>query len=253
MHFSSFAFVFAIFGVCHAHTLVWGDWINKVFQGDGRSIYVRSPPDNSPVVNISSDAMACNVNNTAVPDTLSVNAGDLFTFEWYHNTRDDDILASSHHGPIQVYIAPTASNGSGDVWVKLWSQAYVNGSWATDDMIAAHGQHSIYIPNIEAGAYLLRAEINALHQAEYLNDQNSFEGAQFYISCSQVQVVSDGGVPLPAGVPFPGAYVDSTPGILFNIYNTSGTLYVAPGPDVWSGAAGGFIGQIGNATNVTTS
>ena len=46
-----------------AHTLVWGVWVNGVDQGDGRNIYIRSPPNNNPVVNLTDPAMACNVDN----------------------------------------------------------------------------------------------------------------------------------------------------------------------------------------------
>ena len=95
-----------------AHTLVWGVWVNGVDQGDGRSLYVRSPPNNNPVKDLTSAALACNVNNTrehpvlplyvhfadvcphiAVPKYVEVKAGDQLTFEWYHNVRNDDIIA----------------------------------------------------------------------------------------------------------------------------------------------------------------
>ena len=46
-----------------AHTLVWGVWVNGVDQGDGRNVYIRSPPNNDPVKDLTSDAMACNVDN----------------------------------------------------------------------------------------------------------------------------------------------------------------------------------------------
>lgn len=46
-----------------AHTLVWGAWVNGVDQGDGRNLYVRSPPNNNPVKDLTSDAMTCNVDN----------------------------------------------------------------------------------------------------------------------------------------------------------------------------------------------
>lgn len=54
-----------------AHTTVWGVWVNGVDQGDGRNVYVRSPPNNNPVKDLTSDAMACNVNNRRM---YSVNA-----------------------------------------------------------------------------------------------------------------------------------------------------------------------------------
>lgn len=46
-----------------AHTLVWGVWVNGVDQGDGRNLYIRSPPNNNPVLNLTDPAMACNVDN----------------------------------------------------------------------------------------------------------------------------------------------------------------------------------------------
>jgi Auxiliary Activity family 9 (formerly GH61) len=42
--------------------------------------------------------------------------------------------------------------------VKLYQEGY-NGNWAVDKIIATHGQHSIKIPNIAAGQYLLRPEL----------------------------------------------------------------------------------------------
>nr|ALN96977.1 auxiliary activity 9 [Panus similis] len=234
-----------------AHTLVWGVWVNGVDQGDGRNIYIRSPPNNNPVKNLTSPDMTCNVDNRVVPKSVPVNAGDTLTFEWYHNTRDDDIIASSHHGPIAVYIAPAASNGQGNVWVKLFEDAYnvTNSTWAVDRLITAHGQHSVVVPHVAPGDYLFRAEIIALHEADSLYSQNPIRGAQFYISCAQITInSSDDSTPLPAGVPFPGAYTDSTPGIQFNIYTTPATSYVAPPPSVWSGALGGSIAQVGDAS-----
>lgn len=47
---------------------------------------------------------------------------------------------------------------AGNVWVKLWSYSWgttfgavnaTNGTWAVDDMILTHGQHSIIVPDIE--------------------------------------------------------------------------------------------------------
>lgn len=52
-----------------------------VDQGSGVNTYIRSPPNNSPVKDLSSSAVACNANNRAVPKTLEVSAGDVITFE----------------------------------------------------------------------------------------------------------------------------------------------------------------------------
>ncbi|KAJ3484845.1 hypothetical protein NLI96_g5359 [Meripilus lineatus] len=71
----------------------------------------------------------------------------------------------------------------------------------------------------------------ALHVA------SSFGGAQFYLSCAQVDVVNGGsGNPGPL-VSFPGVYTGYEPGILINIYDlpSNFTGYQSPGPAVWSG------------------
>ncbi|KDQ07093.1 glycoside hydrolase family 61 protein [Botryobasidium botryosum FD-172 SS1] len=229
-----------------AHATVYGVWINGVFKGDGRNNYIRSPPNNNPVKDITSDAVACNVNNRRVPNTLDVKSGDKFTFEWYHDKRDDDIIASSHKGPVVVYIAPASSNGAGDVWVKLYEESW-DGTWAVDKIIAAHGQHSINIPNLPAGEYLLRSELLTLHESDARYDENPIRGIQLYPSCVQVRVTSNGSNALPTGVSFPGAYAYTDYGIHFNLYNYPAASYVIPGPAVWSGAAGGSIGQVGVA------
>ncbi|KAJ7589027.1 glycoside hydrolase family 61 protein [Mycena floridula] len=240
--FASLAILASFVVNSYAHTRVWSVWLNGVDQGDGRSIYIRSPPTNDPVKDLTSSAMACNVNNVAVPKSVSVNSGDKLTFEWYHDTRADDIIASSHHGPIQVYIAPASSNGAGAVWTKLFSDGF-NSTWAVDRLLTSRGKHSIDIPNIPAGAYLLRAEIIALHEADVAYTANPLRGAQNYMSCVQIQVNSAGTQTLPGGTSFPGSYTSTTPGIVFNLYKggPDPSTYVAPGPAVWSGAAGGSI------------
>ncbi|KAG5651111.1 hypothetical protein H0H81_009823 [Sphagnurus paluster] len=245
MQLKSVLILSSFIAAASAHTTVFGAHINGVFQGDGRNSYVRSPPNNNPVKDLKSSAMACNVNNKAVGKTLSVKAGDKFTFEWFHNTRNDDIIDPSHKGPVQVYIAPTLSNGNGAVWTKIFSDTFSGNQWAVDRLISARGQHSITIPNIPAGDYLLRAEIIALHEAEVPASQNPNRGAQLYMSCSQVKVTSNGNLQLPGGTSFPGTYTDSTQGIQFNIYDASkAPTYKAPGPAVWSGAAGGSIAKV---------
>lgn len=69
-------------------------------------------------------------------------------------SRGDDIIAASHHGPVQVWIAPAP----GDDWTKLFSDGYSNDQWGVDKLIAAGGQHSVIIPDIPAGDYLLRGK-----------------------------------------------------------------------------------------------
>ena len=81
-----------------AHTTVFAMWVNDEDQGLGNSAdgYIRSPPNNDPVKDVTSTDMTCNVNNVATAKTVEVKGGDKITFEWHHNNRDasDDIIAS---------------------------------------------------------------------------------------------------------------------------------------------------------------
>lgn len=228
-----------------AHATVFNIWVNDVDQGLGNSAsgYIRSPPNNDPIKDVTSSSMTCNVNGgTAAAKTIEVSGGDTITFEWHHNdnSASDDIIASSHYGPVMTYIAPTSSNGEGDVWLKLaedgYTGTYPNGEWAVTKLIANKGKHSITLPDLEAGEYLLRPEIIALHEA------NTLGGAQFYMECVQIKVTSSGAVSLPAGVAIPGTYTATDPGVKFDIYN-SFSSYPIPGPSVWDGASGSGSGS----------
>ncbi|KAH0605952.1 uncharacterized protein H6S33_004409 [Morchella sextelata] len=229
----------ALLGAAEAHTRVWSLWVNDVDQGDGRSTYIRSPPNNNPVKDVTSSDIICNVANTKGSASVPVAPGDKVTFEWYHDNRADDIIASSHKGPITVYIAPAASNGAGAVWTKLAESGLSSGTWAVDTLIANGGKHSLTLPSsLASGDYLLRAEIIALHEADTDYAVNSARGAQFYPSCSQVTVSGSGTTSPPGTFNFIGGYTSTDPGILFNLYGGS-TTYEIPGPAVWDGTSSG--------------
>ncbi|CUA73237.1 hypothetical protein RSOLAG22IIIB_10650 [Rhizoctonia solani] len=218
----------------YAHTTVKAVFINGVDQGNGENTYIRSPPNNNPVKDLTSDSVACNVNNRAVPKTLEVSGGDVITFEFAHDNRGDDILASSHKGPVMVYVAPTSSNGKGAVWVKLHQEVYTGGQWASDKLIQNGGHVSITVPNLKAGQYLFRPEIVTLHEADAAYNVNPARGVQLYMECVQFKVVSSGSVSLPAGIDFKTSYTYADKGLVFNLYGSAATSYVAPGGAVSS-------------------
>ncbi|KAJ0421269.1 glycosyl hydrolase family 61-domain-containing protein [Aspergillus carlsbadensis] len=218
-----------------AHATVMAVWINDEDQGlgNGADGYIRTPPNNSPVTDVTSTDMTCNVNGaTAAASTLDVKAGDKITFEWHHNTRDDsdDIIDLSHLGPVMVYMAETEKGSAGSGWVKIAEDGYSDGTWAVETLVENRGKHSIVVPDVPAGDYLFRPEIIALHEG------NREAGAQFYMECVQVSVTSSGSNTLPEGVSIPGAYKVDDAGVLFDIYN-SFTSYPIPGPAVWDGAS----------------
>ncbi|KAL2844172.1 endo-beta-1,4-glucanase D [Aspergillus pseudoustus] len=220
-----------------AHATVMAVWINDEDQGlgNGADGYIRSPPNNSPVTDVTSTDMTCNVNGaTAAASTLSVKAGDKITFEWHHNSRDasDDIIDLSHLGPVLVYMAETEKGSAGNGWVKIAEDGYEDGTWAVKTLVDNKGKHSVTVPDVPAGDYLFRPEIIALHEG------NRQGGAQFYMECVQVSVTSDGSSTLPEGVAIPGTYTATDPGVLFDLYNGF-TSYPIPGPAVWDGASSG--------------
>ncbi|RXW23286.1 hypothetical protein EST38_g2584 [Candolleomyces aberdarensis] len=234
-----------------AHTELYSVWVNNVDQGNGRGVYIRSPPSNYPLKDLTSPNLNCNVNgDKAVPRSVSVKYGDKLTFEWGHNARGDDIIDASHKGPILVYMRPA----SGKNWTKVFEANFNGQSWATERLRDARGQHSIFIPDVPAGDYLFRAEVIALHEADAYYTNNPARGVQLFPSCVQVRVTSNGKKALPAGgAVFPGTYKNSSPGIFFNLYKGGPphASYYSPGPATWYEAKlkDGYIGQVGTPRN----
>lgn len=224
-----------------AHAQVYGVWVNGEDQGDGRSKYIRSPDSNSPVKDLTSPDIVCNVNGaTAVADFVSAAAGDKLTFEWYHDNRGDDIIASSHKGPVITYIAEyTETDGASAIWTKIAEDGYDGSEWAVDKLIAAGGKADFTIPStLAAGKYLIRQEIIALHESDTAYNENSARGAQFYPSCAQFEITGSGSAVPDEAFDFNTGYTYSDPGIVFNLYG-SFTSYEIPGPAVWDGSSSG--------------
>ncbi|KAH7325252.1 glycosyl hydrolase family 61-domain-containing protein [Rhizoctonia solani] len=224
MKFSALATILASASAAYAHATVRAVFINGVDQGNGENTYIRSPPNNSPVKDLTSSDVACNVNNVAVPKTLDVSAGDVITFEWSHNTRNDDIIDASHKGPVLVYVAPTSSNGAGAVWSKIFQSVY-DSQWATDTLIANKGHVSVTVPDLEAGEYLFRPELVTLHESDTAYNVNPARGVQLYMECIQFKVVSSGSVKLTDGIDFKTAYTYSDKGLVYNLYNADPKTY----------------------------
>ncbi|KAJ7178334.1 glycosyl hydrolase family 61-domain-containing protein [Mycena crocata] len=212
-------------------------WSNGV--DGGYNNYVRIPPNNNPVTDVTSTDLTCNVGGLtgAGVATLNVPAGANLTFEWHQHAQrtGEDAISGGHKGPVLVYIAkaPTtaaAFNGQGAVWTKIAQSGLLTPNtmtWATD-VVNTAGKHSVVLPtSLPAGEYLVRAEIIALHVA------STYPGAQIYIGCAQIKIAS-GGSAAPPKVALPGAYHSTDPGITVNIYNNLQN-YTIPGPAVWTG------------------
>jgi cellulase len=63
--------------MANAHATIFSAYVDDVSQGVGNSAagYIRSPPNNNPVKDLTSDALTCNVNNVATAKTIDVPAG----------------------------------------------------------------------------------------------------------------------------------------------------------------------------------
>ncbi|KAM0545130.1 hypothetical protein ACHAPJ_011475 [Fusarium lateritium] len=241
MRYSITAAALAMATTVSAHAQVYSLWVDGKDQGDGRSVYIRSPDSNSPVKDLSSPDLVCNVNGAkAAPKFVKAAAGSELTFEWYHDNRGDDIIASSHKGPIITYIAPyTAENPTGAIWTKIAEQGYSGGEWAVDKLIAAKGKADVTLPaDLKAGKYIVRQEIIGLHEADASHAENEARGAQFYPSCAQVEVTGSGTAVPDEKFDFNKGYTEKDAGIVFNLYG-SYSSYEIPGPAVWKGTGSG--------------
>ncbi|KAI6779342.1 uncharacterized protein J7T54_000440 [Emericellopsis cladophorae] len=223
-----------------AHATMYGVWVNGEDQGDGRNVYIRTPPNNGPVKDLASPDLVCNVNGAKVaPDFVSAAAGDTLSFEWQHDNRDDDIIDGSHQGPIITWVAAfTEDDGTGPIWSKVAEDGFDGTQWAVDKIKANNGKQDFTIPsNLAAGKYIFRQEIIAHHESDTAFADNPARGAQFYPSCVQVEVTGDGDAVPDQGFDFNADYTYEDPGIVFNLYNFDGS-YTIPGPEVWSAEGG---------------
>ncbi|KAF9002886.1 glycoside hydrolase family 61 protein H [Cyathus striatus] len=219
-----------------AHATFQELWINGV---DAGSSCVRAPASNSPVQNVLSNDLACNIAGTS-SGVCPIKAGDQITVEMHQQPGDrscqTEAIGGAHYGPITIYMAAvsdaTSAVGSSSNWFKISEMGLVSSNpdyWASEVLNDNCGHYTFTVPSdIAPGNYLLRAEVIALHAA------GSTGGAQFYPACYQLSV-SGSGSAKPPTVKLPGAYSASDPGILINIYQSL-TTYAIPGPTPYGAA-----------------
>ncbi|KAJ7204660.1 glycoside hydrolase family 61 protein [Mycena pura] len=183
-----------------------------------------------PVIDVTSPDFRCYDSATAgTASTVTVAAGSTL------GIACDQTMY--HPGVVNVYMAKAPSGnvstfaGDGAVWFKVFQiSAVTNGGTSITFPAQNLPSVSFTVPKtLPSGQYLVRMESLALHVAE------TFQGAQWYISCGQINVTGGGsGKPGPL-VSIPGVYTGNEPGILFNMYFPIPTSYTQPGPAVWTG------------------
>ncbi|KAG7448519.1 glycoside hydrolase family 61 protein [Guyanagaster necrorhizus] len=182
-----------------------------------------------PVTNVSSPDLRCYDSATGATATTITVAADSEL-----GIMSDGTMY--HPGVVNVYMAKASCDvdsfaGDGAVWFKVYEIPPVtNGGTSITFPSQNQAGVSFTIPkNLPSGQYLVRMEQIALHAAA------NFGGAQFYISCGQIEVTGGGsGTPGPL-VSIPGVYTGNEPGIKINIYSPVPANYTQPGPAVWSG------------------
>ncbi|KAK7472005.1 hypothetical protein VKT23_000112 [Stygiomarasmius scandens] len=194
------------------------DWVNVRMTDNHYS--------NSPVTDVTSAAFRCYTSETqATAQTIQVAAGSQL------GIATTDPTGIYHPGVVNIYMAKapgdvTSWDGSGQVWFKVHEvTAVTNGGTSITFPAQNVPSVSFTVPkNLPSGQYLVRMEAIALHSA------STFGGAQFYISCGQVEITGGG-----SGTPGPLVSIPGEPGIMLNIYYPVPATYTQPGPAVWSG------------------
>ncbi|RHZ58921.1 lytic polysaccharide monooxygenase auxiliary activity family 9 protein [Aspergillus thermomutatus] len=244
----------------HAHTVFTTLYVDGESQGDGVCVRMNQNPSKAsfPIEPLSSKNVACGYDGEkGVARVCPAKASSTLTFEFreYADNSQPGSIDESHKGPCAVYMKKVAdatadNNAAGDGWFKIWQADYdaASGKWCTEKMIENNGHISVQIPSdIEAGYYLVRPELLALHAA-----QDSPPDPQFYVGCAQVFVQSTG-TAKPATVTIgEGTYDLSLPGMTYNIYQTPLSLpYPMYGPPVYEAGANAEAGKTGSVpTNV---
>ncbi|KAF3186793.1 hypothetical protein TWF788_003014 [Orbilia oligospora] len=183
---------------------------------------------NSFIDDVTSAEIACNKGAKAAKLVAPAPAGSEITFFWTE-------WPESHKGPVITYLADcggdcTTAVGSELNWFKIDEAGLLaDGTWAADAVIKNNNSYTLTLPKkIKNGQYLLRHEIIALHAA------HEQKGAQFYPSCTNIEITGATGENTPDTVKIPGAYSASDPGIFINIYYPKVESYVIPGPPVYT-------------------
>ncbi|KAH7333279.1 putative endo-beta-1,4-glucanase D [Rhexocercosporidium sp. MPI-PUGE-AT-0058] len=237
------AIVASLLTAVSAHQNFHQFWVNDV--SPGYQVSIRMPPNNSPVTDLTSKDLACNVNGNVVPSgvtTTTAKEGDTIKVKWD---------SSSHPGPITHFLygpVDDASMATGiGSWIKIDEFDSKNGTWANEIMMTQDMTYSFKLPTgLASGEYLLRSEMLALHGAQTIG------GAQFYMGCAQLKITGTGSAgSCTPEIQIPGAYkADDTNIYIPNIYyGFDISTYTAPGGKI---AVCGGSGSAPVATSTST-
>ncbi|KAJ7582502.1 glycosyl hydrolase family 61-domain-containing protein [Mycena floridula] len=237
---SAIALLFHSVAVVSAHGFVYQVSIDgKMYTGNIpgakpsspsviREISMQDPVKGAtnPFVNCGNDAQI------AALQVANAHPGSSVSFDW----RTADLGKWPHNtGPMLTYMASCGStpcttfNSSNASWFKIQQVGKKDDTtWAQQDIMDGKTADIVLPATLAPGFWLLRHEIIALHLA------TSPGGAEFYPSCTQLQVDGNqtGGPDPDELVKLPGAYSDDDPGIYDPDVYDDGAEYQFPGPNV---------------------
>ncbi|KAK7189345.1 hypothetical protein DPSP01_012387 [Paraphaeosphaeria sporulosa] len=248
MKTTTFLALAAVGKLAAAHATFQEMLVNGKSQGSTgvRGTSNQNNPIYSTAEELASDMIICK-GGSKVTGSVSVASGDKLTLQWHHNNPmssgdGDEPIASSHKGPIIVWVAKAETEGKGNAWVKIQESGLSGGTWAVDTFRSNAGKIDVTVPDLAAGDYLIRSEIIALHEADRAGK------AQFYNGCGQIKVTSSGTKSITSGVNMQSVYKTDDAGVLFNIYGGA-TTYKIPGPAVNAGFGAGAASPTKAATS----
>ncbi|GAW07167.1 glycoside hydrolase family 61 protein [Lentinula edodes] len=208
-------------------------FVGNVPNASPTGTVIRQIDDVDPVKGASNAFLNCGQNAQLASDVAEANPGDTVAFTWVNG---DDGPWVHNAGPMQTYMTSCGSqscssfDSSTASWFKIQEQGRITpgGDWAMSLMNTGAPANVTIPSNIAPGNYIIRHELIALQIAQ------TEGGAEFYPACVQLKVGGTGtGTPSEDElVQLPGAYSDTDPGILVDVYSNPDADYVFPGPAV---------------------
>ncbi|KAF3798312.1 putative endo-beta-1 4-glucanase D [Colletotrichum gloeosporioides] len=186
----------------------------------------RLPPSNSPVTDVASNDLRCNVGGaTGVAGVCEVPSRQQgLGREADERGCEKPAIGGNHFGPVMLYLSKVADGPTDFFKIGAYghNSAAADATWGTDILSENCGRFDVTIPPaLEAGDYLRRAEAIALHAASQAG------GAQFFVTCYSLAEAARRR--LASGS---GAYSAADPGIQVDIWGGGCSKYTTPGPAV---------------------
>ncbi|KAH7923365.1 hypothetical protein BV22DRAFT_1036374 [Leucogyrophana mollusca] len=229
----------AVLPTVYAHGYVAQVTIDgKLYQGNVPNAsptpsIVRQINNVAPVKGASNAYMNCGQSAQKASLVASANPGSQLTFRW---EGGDGSNWPHNIGPLMTYMASCTGttcdqyDSTNAEWFKISEVGLEPGDmvWYQQNLMNGNVANVTIPSTIAPGQYLIRHEIIALHLA------NEMGGAEFYPSCTQVNVGgSQTGVAQSSEmVTFPGGYSDTDPGIYDPTIFDTPVNYTFPGPPI---------------------